>query len=61
MRNDCNTIWGVRYEKSIEMEKRRKRLFHIIVVLMLASSLCMYSIEHEAQPEVFDNAFSGIW
>ena len=28
---------------------------------MLASSLCMYSIEHEAQPEVFDNAFSGIW
>ena len=21
----------------------------------------MYSIEHEAQPEVFDNAFSGIW
>ena len=33
----------------------------IIVVLMLASSLCMYSLEHEAQPEVFQNAFSGIW
>lgn len=33
----------------------------IILVLMLASSLCMYSIEHEAQPEVFRNAFSGIW
>lgn len=33
----------------------------IIVVLMLASSLCMYSLEHEAQPEVFSNAFSGIW
>ena len=33
----------------------------IIVVLMLASSLCMYSIEHEAQPHVFTNAFSGIW
>jgi len=28
---------------------------------MLASSLCMYSLEHEAQPEVFVNAFSGIW
>ena len=28
---------------------------------MLASSLCMYSLEHEAQPEVFSNAFSGIW
>ena len=33
----------------------------IIVILMLASSLCMYSLEHEAQPEVFSNAFSGIW
>ncbi len=33
----------------------------IISVLMLASSLCMYSLEHEAQPEVFRNAFSGIW
>ena len=33
----------------------------IILVLMLASSLCMYSLEHEAQPEVFENAFSGIW
>ena len=33
----------------------------IILVLMLASSLCMYSLENEAQPEVFSNAFSGIW
>ncbi len=33
----------------------------IILVLMLASSLCMYSLENEAQPEVFQNAFSGIW
>lgn len=33
----------------------------IIVILMIASSLCMYSLEHEAQPEVFQNAFSGIW
>ena len=33
----------------------------IILVLMLSSSLCMYSLEHEAQPEVFSNAFSGIW
>lgn len=34
---------------------------YIILVLMMAASLCMYSIEHEAQPEVFSNAFSGIW
>lgn len=33
----------------------------IIIILMIASSLCMYSVEHEAQPEVFQNAFSGIW
>lgn len=33
----------------------------IIIVLMLASSLGIYSAEHEAQPEVFRNAFSGIW
>lgn len=34
---------------------------YIILVLMVASSLCMYSLEHKAQPEVFTNAFSGIW
>ena len=33
----------------------------IILVLMLASSLCMYSLENQAQPHVFTNAFSGIW
>lgn len=33
----------------------------IIIVLMLASSLGMYSVEHDAQPEAFKNAFSGIW
>lgn len=33
----------------------------IIVVLMIAASLCMYSLEHEAQPDVFCNAFSGFW
>ncbi len=33
----------------------------IILVLMTASSLIMYGLEHEAQPEVFANAFSGMW
>ena len=33
----------------------------IIFMLILASSLCMYSLEHEAQPDVFRNAFSGMW
>lgn len=43
---------------------KRQQLFSsvfIIAVLMLASSLCMYSLEHDAQPTVFKNAFSGIW
>lgn len=33
----------------------------IILILMMTSSLCMYSAEHQAQPQVFQNAFSGIW
>ncbi len=33
----------------------------LIVMLMFMSSLCMYSLEHEAQPENFANGFSGIW
>ncbi|MBR3040381.1 MAG: ion transporter [Lachnospiraceae bacterium] len=33
----------------------------MILILTLASSLCMYGAEHDAQPEAFENAFSGIW
>ena len=33
----------------------------IILMLMLAGSLCMYSLEHAVQPEAFDNALSGLW
>ena len=33
----------------------------IILVLMLASSLCMYSVEQTAQPEAFEKALSGLW
>ena len=46
------------------ISSKRQQLFSsvfILLVLMLASSLCMYSLEHDAQPEVFSNAFSGIW
>lgn len=45
------------------VRKRQQLLssFFIILVLMMASSLCLYSVEHDAQPEVFRNAFSGIW
>lgn len=44
-------------------EKKNQILSSVsmVLILMIASSLCMYSLEHEAQPEQFKNAFSGIW
>lgn len=33
----------------------------LIGILMLSASFLMYSVEHAAQPEVFNNAFSGLW
>lgn len=52
-----NVITSVLYEKRNQIISS----VLIILVLMVASSLCMYSAEHEAQPEVFRNAFSGLW
>jgi voltage-gated potassium channel len=52
-----NVITSVLYDKRNQIASS----CFIIVVLMRASSLCMYSAEHEAQPEAFQNAFSGIW
>ncbi len=48
---------------SVLKEKRNQLLSSIamILILMASASLCMYSLEHEAQPELFKNAFSGIW
>lgn len=46
------------------ISSKKQQLFSsvfIILVLMVGSSLCMYSLENAAQPEVFSNAFSGIW
>ncbi|MBO4889730.1 MAG: ion transporter [Lachnospiraceae bacterium] len=33
----------------------------IILMMVMAASIIMYSLEHTAQPEAFKNAFSGIW
>ena len=52
-----NVITTVLWEKRNQLASS----IFIIMVLMFGSSLCMYSVEHEAQPEVFRNAFSGIW
>ncbi len=52
-----NVIASVIKEKS----KQILSSLFIILVLMLAGSICMYNAEHDAQPEVFKNAFSGFW
>jgi voltage-gated potassium channel len=52
-----NVITSVLYEKKNQILSS----MFIIAVLMLASSICMYSAENPAQPENFSNAFDGIW
>ena len=48
---------------SVLHEKKNQILSSIVIVLilMLASSIGIYYAEHDAQPTVFENAFSGIW
>ena len=46
------------------LKSRKQQLLSsifILLVLMVSASLMMYSVEHEAQPDVFRNALSGIW
>ena len=52
-----NVITGVLTEKKNQIISS----VCLILILMVASSLGMYSLEHEAQPDVFENAFSGMW
>ena len=44
-------------------EKKNQILSAVFIILMLVigASVIMYSLEHEAQPDQFRNAFSGIW
>lgn len=46
------------------LREKKKQIFSsmiLIFILMLASSVAIYSLEHDAQPDVFSNAFSGLW
>lgn len=46
------------------LKEKRNQLFSSIVLILIflvATSLTMYSVEHEVQPENFKNAFSGLW
>jgi voltage-gated potassium channel len=33
----------------------------IILLLMIIASVLMYTLEHDVQPDLFKNAFSGLW
>ena len=52
-----NVITTVLYEKRNQIISS----VFIVLILMLASSLWMYSVKHDTQPAVFRNAFSGVW
>ena len=59
--NTSSDSFAVIVEVIFEKKNQIFSSVFIILVLMLASSLGIYSAEHEAQPEAFDNAFSGMW
>ena len=58
-----------RYTEALDVVKRaigRKKdqllsSMFVVFVLMVMISVAMYYLENEAQPEVFKNAFSGLW
>lgn len=52
-----NVITNVLYEKKNQLISS----MCLILILMVASSLGMYGLEHDAQPDAYRNAFSGIW
>lgn len=52
-----NIVTGVIQEKKSQIVSS----IFMIIMLMMAASLCMYGLEHEVQPDSFSNAFSGIW
>lgn len=55
--NAFNTIHEVIAKKSYQLSSS----VFVLMVFMIITSLIMYDIEHEYQPEVFKNAFSGLW
>lgn len=48
-----------------EVFKRKKHQLissiSVVLLLMVISSVIMYSVENEAQPDAFSNAFSALW
>lgn len=52
-----NVITDVLHEKKDQISSS----VCILLFLIVASSLFMYSLEHDVQPDKFQNAFSRIW
>ena len=49
--------------KKVIYNKRNQIISSVVIIfiLMLASSISIYGVEHSAQPDVYKNAFSGMW
>ena len=48
----------------IVIKRKRNQILSsmvMIFVVMVMASMVMYGFEHQAQPDVFKNAFSGLW
>lgn len=46
------------------LKQKKYELFSsiaVVALLMVIAAVIMYSVENEAQPDVFDNAFSALW
>ncbi len=52
-----STIGGVLKQKSNQLVSS----LIVVFILMVISSLLMYNVENPVQPDVFKNAFSGLW
>lgn len=52
-----STILEILKEKMAQLASS----FLVILILMIISSVLMYNFEYTAQPNVFKNAFSGLW
>lgn len=59
--NKNSDTYNVVADVLIDKKKQLLSSISMILMLMLAASLCMYGFEHDAQPEIYENAFSGIW
>ena len=48
----------------VVVKRKRNQILSSMVMIfavMVMASMLMYGLEHQAQPEIFQNAFSGLW